>query len=68
MSTKITFFVITLPWGGAGYSRISGFRFLSERDKNGVEMHFTVIFHFSDFTLQPCPVRAIPKAYYFLEK
>ena len=56
------FFRITLfPhwWDFSGYSQISGFRFLSESNKNSVEMPLSVIFPLSGFKLFPCPTHIL---------
>ena len=49
MASELWYILGAIRWnvGGTspGYSRISGFSFLSESDKNGIETDFCVIFH-----------------------
>ena len=46
-------------WDFSGYSWFSGFRYLSESCKNGLRCIFSVIFHLSEFRLEPSPTHGL---------
>ena len=53
---KTADFILTVHgWDLSGYSRISGFRYLSESNKTGFEMHFEYEFRIQTLTWShPC--------------